>query len=282
MKTLLYLLISIMIILTGCTTLPPSKAEEGPVSSPSSPGQATPTPNQGDENLPKPEVLWDTSPENLIVSATFWGGYTSETVKINYIPDAQIWGDGRIIWTHFDSDGKRSVLVGKLTTDQMMAWLQQAVDQGFFGWQELFISPLPLSDLPTQCLFIELKSHSRKVCEYEVGAPQAFHDLYDDLASGLQMDGEDYKPSKGYLLVESMGSADAPAEKSDVPDWDSASMGMPLSQGNGVWIEGGALEAAWDLVNANPWGASVVNDGEVIYQISLQIPGLSMTEPPTQ
>lgn len=280
MKILYPLLITIVIILTACAPPPPSKTEEGPVSFPSNLGQATPTPNDGNENLPQPEVFWDSGSEKLIVSATFCCGYTSETVRINYIPDAQIWGDGRIVWTHFDTDGVRSVLASSLTTDQMTAWLQRAVDQGFFGWQELYINPLPPSDLPSQCLSIELESQTRKVCEYDEGAPQAFHDLYDDIASGMQFVGEKYQPARGYLLAESMGSVDS-LKVDSISNWDSVSLGMLLSQGvNGAWIEGPALEAAWELVNTNPWGATVVKDGEVLYQISLQVPGLSMTEPP--
>jgi hypothetical protein len=228
------------------------------------------------------EVLWDQSPQAKIVSATFCCGFAPEFATTNYIPAAQIWGDGRIIWAQIDTDGKRRVLEGMLSQDQLANFLQSAVEQGFFGWKELYADPLSPTDLPTQCLYIQLESQSRTVCEYHEGAPQEFHELYDTLANGAGVTGKEFIPEKGYLVAFAQPAPDQAGEGNTLPAWDADTLGISLSQATqGTWIEGLALKTAWELLKDKPWGTAV-QEKDSVYQISLQIPGVSMVEPPTQ
>lgn len=294
MKTFDIVLLITFILLAACASAPQAApATNAPQSLSGSLKQPTSTPdNQAggtasggdslqaetepqDEDFPQPEVQWDPDPETQVVSATFCCGLASELLKNNYLPQAQIYGDGRIIWTLEASDGKRNVMQGRLTSEQMAGLLQSAVNAGFFGWDELYTDPLSPSDLPSQCLSIQLVDQSRRVCEYYQGAPPAFHDLYDRLAQGAGASGTPYTPENGYLTAYPIDKPDGPAQT-----WDADGLGLSLAQAvSGAWVEGPALEKAWELVNDSPWGG-ITQEGEAFYQITLQIPVVSMYQPP--
>jgi hypothetical protein len=195
-------------------------------------------------------------------------------VKINYIPEAQVWGDGRVIWTQFDANNQRQVLQEQLSQEQMTAFLQRASEAGFFGWDELYTSQNAPTDMPTKCIYIQPEGQSRKVCEYYEGAPQAFHELYIDLDNGLGLEGQPYQPEKAYLVaypVEGSG-------QQGVPSWDSPSVSLAQAV-NGAWVDGSNLETAWKMLNEQPFGAAI-QEADIVYRISLQIPGVSFTAPP--
>jgi hypothetical protein len=298
-----YLLYSALLLSTAC-----SSAEQAATQVPAAAGQAaspqaalstnTLPPEEGEslssvlENQvptqgpksgqPEPEVLWDDSPEALIVSATNCCGFVPEFVKLNYIPEAQIWGDGRIVWVQPGADNTRNVLEGKLGEDQLTALLQRAVADGFFGWEELYTSPAAPSDLPTRCVYVQLEIASRKVCEYYEGAPQAFQDLYADLASGAGATGQPYAPEEAYLTAYPFPAPDQPTQEGELAIWDVDRTGVSLSQAvDGMWLSGPALEEAWKIVNQTPF-VSAAQEGDTFYTLSLQIPGVSLVQPPSK
>jgi hypothetical protein len=225
-------------------------------------------------------LVWDTSPDAKTIVATLCCGLAPDLLRINYLPAALVWGDGRILWTKSDSKGHRQVLEGKLSQDQMSALVQGAISQGFFDWNELYKSPNSPTDLPPKCISFQLKDRSHRVCEYFKGAPAEFTDLYKTLASGAGLEGKDYRPSKGFLVTHPQDPSYKPASTGQSLVWDAKSTNLSLSKAiNGLWIEGPALEAAWDLVQSRPAGPMVKDDG-TYYQLSLQIPDVSMIEPP--
>lgn len=234
---------------------------------------ATPT---GGKGLPgaQPEIRWDTRPEAVVISATNCCGFVPQFVAINYIPEAQVWGDGRVVWTQFGEDNQRQVLEGQLTQEQIAALLSQAAEAGFFGWDELYTSPTAPTDMPTKCIYIQLESATRKVCEYYEGAPTAFHDLYNELDGGLSLAGQPYQPQRAYLVAYPIEGSGQEA----LPQWQDKQVALAQAV-NGAWIEGEDLEAAWLLVNQQPFGAAI-QEGDTAYRLSLQIPGISFTAPP--
>lgn len=180
-----------------------------------------------------------------VISATYCCGPIPEFAQRNYIPDAQIWGDGYILWAENNVDGTRSVYEAQLPQEQVSALLQSAAGQGFFTWSELYTSPLQQSDLPNKCLTIAMTSMSQSVCEYGEGAPNAFHALYETIASGAGADGTDYQPQTGYLLSYPAVVPDQGAY-ADIPPWDAAEMGFSLTDATGgVWRPGPVLERTW-------------------------------------
>lgn len=227
---------------------------------------------------PRPKVEWDTDPNALIVSATISGGMVPQSVAINYIPDAQVWGDGRIVWVEYLGDGQRRVLEATLTPDQLRAFLQRAVGDGFFGWEASY-ADYNVYDAATQCLSLALASNSKSVCEYVSGAPRAFHTLYGEVASGLGLTGSDYRPERGYLTAQALNYEGQPTPEV-LLHWPANSMGLSLSDAaGGAWVEGEALELAWRMVNTNLWGG-LVQEGETYYELTLQVPGVSQILPP--
>jgi hypothetical protein len=219
-------------------------------------------------------------PDTPVVSATFFGGRTTQVAVNNYIPDAQIWGDGRIIWVEHTDSGERRVLEGRLAPNQMRALLQRVVDDGFFSWQDYYVNRT-VADAPEQCLSIELERRSKKVCEYFEGAPQAFHDLYAYIAQGAEVTGTDYMPETGLLKANPLHF---PEQFSPPVDWQwpTAALGMSLSEAvDGIWVEGAIFELAWRIVNAK-WKGMIVQDDDAYYEISVQVPGVSWIEPPAR
>lgn len=233
-----------------------------------------------------PAIEWNHDPSSVVISATNCCGLVTPFYRNNYIPDALVWGDGRILWTQTDAKGNRQVLQGQLSSTQLHDWLQSATDAGFFGWKALYKGDNSPTDLPTRCISINLSGQDKKVCEYFQGAPDAYQKLYDQLSQGLGVDGTPFVPQSAYLTAHSfpkpgIGNQGAsPASKT--PLWNAKAAGVSLSQaGNGVWLEGAALKQAWDLVNQNPMAPMAVEDGQN-YQITLQVPGISLDAPPAQ
>jgi hypothetical protein len=230
-------------------------------------------------STPGPAVQWDTKPDKLILRATFCCGFVPQGYAQNYIPDAQVWGDGRMIWSQQSSGGGRRVLTAQLTTPQMQALLQRVVDAGFFGWKDEY-ADYSVTDMASQCLSVELTRQSKSVCEYYKGAPQAFHELYDYVVGGAGATGADYIPAKGYLTATPQTFSSQQKVQPDL-NWPATSVGFSLSEAvNGKWVEGEALKLTWRVVNTKLWG-SVVQDGDKYYQLTLQIPEVSQNALPT-
>jgi hypothetical protein len=224
---------------------------------------------------PKPKIEWDTAPEARIIHASVDGGLVPQNYALNALPDAQVWGDGRIVWVEYDTNGARHVLEASLTPDQMETYLSDVANAGFFGWENYYSDTL-VQDGSTQCLEVYLTSESKSVCEYYKGAPSAFHDLYNEVAAGLGEEGSDYIPTRGYLTAEVISDL---YSQPVALHWPADSLGVSLSDAlGGMWVEGEALELAWRTVNTNLY--AIVQEGDTYYQLIVQVPGVSQSEPP--
>jgi hypothetical protein len=91
------------------------------------------------EPTSSPPVSWNTDAYSRILLATFCcdGPIVQELVH-PYIPEAQIWGDGRFHWSVQDADGVRQVFVKQLSTNEMAELLQEIATSGFFDWDEQY------------------------------------------------------------------------------------------------------------------------------------------------
>jgi hypothetical protein len=233
-----------------------------------------------------PSIEWDSNPATPIISATNCCGLVTPFYRDNYIPDALVWGDGRILWSKTGANGGRQVMQGQLSSTQLHDWLQSAADAGFFGWKPLYKGDTNPTDLPTRCIAINLSSQAKKVCEYFQGAPEAYQKLYDQLSQGLGVSGTPFVPQRAYLSTHSFpntnfgNNANSQADKT--PLWNAKAAGVSLADaGNGVWLEGASLKQAWELVNQNPMAPIVIENGQT-YQLTLQVPGVSLATPPAQ
>jgi hypothetical protein len=241
--------------------------------------------NSTQEN-PAPPIEWDTNPSTVIISATNCCGLVTPFYRDNYIPDALVWGNGRILWTQMGANGSRQVLQGQLSSSQLQDWLQSAAKAGFFGWKALYKDDISPTDIPTRCITISLSSQVKQVCEYFQGAPEAYQNLYDQLSQGLGVAGMPFVPQQAYLTAHSFPKVnlgnDGAAPAGKTPLWNDKAAGVTLAgAGNGVWLEGASVKQAWELVNKNPMAPAAVENGQT-YQLTLQVPGISLSAPPAQ
>lgn len=243
------------------------------------PGQTETGGEQGGKGALGEDVSldWDKSAETVILSAYTCCGFVPQVYLMNYIPELTLWGDGRAVWVQVAEDGSRSVFEGRLSEEELRSFLQKIEETGFFDWQERYENPL-VADAADKCIKVVLQDASKTVCEYFEGAPQAFHDLYAELAQGAGAQGSPYVPERGYLTSYLLGGVGQPVSKVDM-EWAPEKQGVSLREaGQGVWVREGALEQAWQQVNLSSFGM-VLQEGDSYYQISVQVPGLSFFEP---
>jgi len=226
-----------------------------------------------------PSLEWSETQMRPIIQLTDCCGFVPQIVPLNYIPDAQIWGDGRYIWVSEGPDGSRVVTETSLSSEQIENLLDRFLDAGYFQWRDEY-ADYSITDIPWQCINVELIANSKSVCEYYRGAPQAFHEIYNDLALGLNMSGSHYVPEQGYLTSYSMEGIGLSG--TELQSWNASELGLDLLNAqDGVWIEGVVLQRAWEIINDNLFSNMVESNGRV-YQLALQIPGISMIEPETE
>ena len=225
---------------------------------------------------PRPALTWDTAPTAVIIELTTSGGLVPMEYVMNALPTARLWGDGRIIWVEHTSGGGRRVLEGRLSTQEMTDLLAQISDAGFFGWANYYRPRVQVFDAGTTTLTVNLLSQTKSVSEYAgEGAPEKFHVLTRHIGSGAGASGTEFAPTKGYLLAFPRGTAGGQAKY----HWPESSLGYGLDQAvSGIYVGGEGLEFAWKAVNENQF--VVIESGGTDYQIAVQIPGVSQTEPP--
>lgn len=225
---------------------------------------------------PLPDLTWDSSSDAVVFRLYDCCGLSPELVYENYIPDALIFGDGRIIWTSYEGLG-RSVFVGQLTETEMRGLLEEFTNKGFFGWDAQYAN-YDVYDYSNKCLYVNLTTVSKSVCEYFEGAPMAFHQLYSLVSHGAGATGQPYLPTLGYLTAYDYGNIGVGQE--NLPVWPREVIGFTLADAvGGVWLEGEALAQAWGLVNMNWIGESVQEEG-ITYGLAIKIPELGMIDPP--
>lgn len=219
-------------------------------------------------------IDWNHNSDAKVVEVTFCCGFVPYLYVLNYIPEAQIWGDGRIVWSQVDDNGMRKVRQARLTTAELTELLEEILSAGFLDWDERY-EDLNVADASDRCIKLTLSSIAKQVCEYVKGAPEAFSGLFEKLAGGAGKTGQDYIPSRGYLIAHPV-QRDANEITVDM-DWPSDA-GFSLGEAvSGQWIEDALLQTVWELINGRPW-ANIVREGENIYELSLQIPDLVKIE----
>jgi hypothetical protein len=227
-------------------------------------------------------VTWDPSPNTLIIEALHNNGFPSgvgeDGYTANYIPHARVYGDGRIIW--LESDGSynpRVVMQSLLSSEQMQTLLTQFVDSGFFDWKAIYQPMLPYDNPPFDTLSVHLSSVDRTVMAVFSDGPEGYSDLFNRVSSGAGALGTLFVPSQGYLTY----SPTTYSSSDPLPYWDPAIYGFVLqSDGGALYIQGAALDLVWEMVNQYPYSAALVMSYGQAFQVYLQIPGISLSEPP--
>lgn len=285
---LLAMLLLAGLVLAACSPAAPAGGTATP-QSPTGEGQTPPADRPGqqaggdgdspdsNEEEPMDDLPWQQSPEAVVISATLSGGFVPRSYMVNYIPDAQYFGDGRVVWVNFRENGSRSVLEGQLSQADLLQILERIETSGFYGWEDRYANPL-IADAPDRCVKVTTTERQKSVCEYVEGAPPEFHELYDWLVRGAGASGEPYVPERGYVTSHLIGAPSGEFAES-VASWQAADAPGLSEMEDGVWLEGPALQQAWQIVNGSGPSA-IVRQGDDFYELSVQIPGLSAEAPP--
>lgn len=220
------------------------------------------------------DVAWDTDPSTTIIklySPHTTAGLSGAYDPRYYVPEVQVWGDGRILWVEREGQSRR-VREGHLTEAEIKALLTRIVEAGFFEWEESY-QTLGGSSLPWMHLQVNLSGRSKEIREHG-GAPDAYYDIEAHLLSGAGADGREFVPTCGYLTARPFSAGGGG------PQWPSGVEVTPDNIGDGQYVEGRLLEFAWDLVNKNPLNPIYASYGGHTYVIMVQIPGVSLAQPP--
>jgi hypothetical protein len=229
---------------------------------------------------PLPRFTWDTARDVRVVLATYCcdSPITEELVRF-YIPEAQLWGDGRFLWITRDAEGARHVSVTRLTTDEMQALVQAIASAGFFEWEEEYAGE-PLVDGTSKCLTVTLVDRNNTVCETHGGAPIAFYTLFDRLSQGAGYSGIAFHPDRAFVTGFQLEELVAPRPEPELT-WRETQIHLPITRAlSGFWLEEGeTLRVLWEAANHDPYHMPIVEDGDSLYRLILQIPGASWIEP---
>lgn len=242
--------------------------------------QISPTKNPSEPQgiAPMENLIFSNEPSVPILTASQCCGKMSKVRRLNYIVNARIWEGGDIIWIQEDGNGHRQVFQGRLDNKQLLQLSMEIVNSGFREFKELYENRSS-ADASEQCLQIELKTGSKRVCEYVSGAPTGFHKIYQLASSGAGAEGKPFIPERGYLVSYALQlpkNASPPIHS----HWPTDKLGVSLDIAqSGIWIDGEMLDISWSIINDN-WFGSIVQDDEKYYMLTLQVPDISLFEPP--
>ncbi len=215
-----------------------------------------------------PQASWDTSPKTLIIAIKYYG-----EVDYNYIPSAQIWGNGHVIWVEHSSSGTRQVLEGYLTHEAMTDLVDKIIDLGFFNGYRIPNIDVFIGDY----LEVNLSGASH---EAEIDAKnKALSEIVNFLRLGAGVKGSEFLPTSGRLLAYPVEEVGIPASTIAHYQWTSEKFGHDLESVythkpyNEINIYDDELAFAWEIVNSsNP----VVESNGKKYWIAVIIPGVSL------
>ena len=222
----------------------------------------------------QPPIAWDPDTSTkvaMLYSPTTTAGLAGAYDRRYYVPEVQLWSDGRIVWVA-ESGMDRQIREGHLSAEAMEALLRRIVDAGFFEWEDRY-QTLGGNSMPPMVLQVNLAARTKEVREHG-GAPEAFYELEAHLREGAGAEGEAYVPDEGYLTLRPFsGSGGEPW-----PAWASLT---PEGVGEGIYVRGSLLAFAWQLVNWNPTGPTYASHEGKTYHLMVQVPGVSYFEPPS-
>ena len=261
MKTLVA--ICILFLLTACTFLPSSESTREPDS------------ESDISQTSSSKLAWDHDPEALVIQVfSDIGGSAPTAALINQLYVAQVWGDGRITWVTWTDDFQRQVWQGQLSEAEMASLLETIDDKGFFRLKARYAPRENVMDGSTIGIKVYLLERSQEVSEYDSGAPDRFHELFDLLISGAGADGTPYVPQSGQLDAREIDAR----EGREYPIWDATALGLDLHDAARVWVEGDALLTAWEVINQSS-SFPIVMQGDTYFELHLRLPEMGMMAP---
>lgn len=219
---------------------------------------------------PRIKAEWNTSPGACIIEVDLSGEPERD---YNYIPDARVWGDGRITWVEYNSDGKRRVLEGHLSKEEMARLINQFIEAGFFNGYRRFpdwdgeVGPFVVIELSNVYHMVVIGGMS----DYD---NKSVLDLVAWLRSGAGTEGMTFTPIAGTLYVFPREDVAVPPDAHARFQWPDEEFGYGLEQvyesGDNIDITGKELTFAWEIVS---YPTPLVESGGHVYWIAVVVPG---------
>lgn len=222
-----------------------------------------------------PELVWDPYPETLII-------YTGVGVRhndYNYIPDFQLWGDGRVVWVNHLPDGKRKVFEAHVSEKEILNILERLKDAGFFqtrfhlGKEESL--RCNYQGFEDAYIYVNLTHNF-----YGEGVWMVDRDICDAInavVTGTGIAGQEYVPDVGKVYFVPIGETDLPPDTQAVYQWSDTDFRfrpevMLASKQNGIEITGEELKLAWEIVNRS--SQPVVESNGQTFWMAVTVDGL--------
>lgn len=190
-------------------------------------------------------------------------------IDISYIPTVQVWGDGRIIWVEYNSEGDRMVWEGSLTHNEMTQLVIRLTRINFFrfgfGNEKYCVGEYLTVKLSTI-------TSRRRVNSDNIN----FSKVYSFLKTGGGVMGKEFIPETGNLYAYPIEEMDYLSDSEAKCYWPDDKFGYTLekirTQNNGKSISGEELRFAWEVVNREI--SAVMSNGKM-YWIEIEVPGVS-------
>ena len=126
---------------------------------------------------------WNRDPAAIVIQATSAWPQSPPALALNVLPDALVWGDGRIVWAEAGPNDSRRVSVGRLQERELAQLLERVTRAGFFHMKSWY--PSDAQRIPyDRSLCVHLLDRSHEVCACDGAGPRAFADLYRHVSSG--------------------------------------------------------------------------------------------------
>ncbi|MCP5079019.1 MAG: hypothetical protein GY951_13315 [Psychromonas sp.] len=219
-----------------------------------------------------PIAVWYPSSDAKIISLSYSG-----EVDAGYISDVQLWGDGRIVWVEYDSDGNRQVFGGHLPKAEMKHLINQFIEIGFFDRDKFFDEIVFGPYVRIKLLNADYRApvFDGALANEVMERNENLDSLARFLQSGAGAKKSEFIPSTGTLLVYKREETRwRDVETTTIHQWpgDKFGYGLETVHDNAKEIKGEELAFAWDIVNTPN---QLVESQGKIYLIVVIVPKIS-------
>jgi hypothetical protein len=220
-----------------------------------------------------PGPTWDHSSEKVIIHTSPGAMH----IDYNYIPDLQIWGNGRIVWVEHREDGSRVVKEGFLSEEELKSILIEAIDTGIFKPFRHFLRKQGQCQYPGMDNEFRINLTRERAVEPIRIAEHQLCQFVFSLSEGAGIDGTLFQPNLGWLHVLPIEKTDMSVNTNAVDSWPDSTfpfdLQMAYEEGGLVEISGKVLELSWSIVNSSRFPV-VLSRGSK-YWIAVRVPELS-------
>lgn len=226
-------------------------------------------------------IQWDRSPQTVVFRADVVGGDNANALRArNEVPLCTIYGDNRIVWTNELSNFETQVLWDKLTDQQIQDFVSYLTIVQRIYTYDAQADLQPPSDVKpvVETLTIFVNGRVHKADSFSNWENDYFQNVVRTCKT-ISTTPVLFEPQGGWV------SAQVTDYNSNVPGllWDGNAAGLHLSDlassGQRKWITDQNLKILWNIFRTSS-PLTLFNEGDVSYEVALEIPGVNRDAPP--